>query len=108
MEKLFGKLVRDNIPEIILKNGSTPVIRSLSDDEYFCHLKKKLLEECNEVVNSKSNSETIEELSDVLEVVYSISKFLSISKPQLEDLRKIKSSKRGSFDNKILLEKVIY
>jgi len=108
MEKVFDKLVRDNIPKIISENGSLPVTRVLSDDEYFFYLKKKLLEECNEVLNSKSNSEILEELSDVLEVVYSMSKFLSTSHSQLETLRESKSSERGSFDCKILLEKIIY
>lgn len=109
MEKKFYKLVRDNIPDIIRNNGGKPVIRVVSsNDEFFSYLKNKLLEECDEVVYSKSKSECVEELADVLEVVYSISKCLSISKYQLETVRLDKSQKRGSFDKKIFLEKVIY
>ena len=109
MEKKFHKLVRDNIPDIILNNGGDPIVRVVSsNDEYFSCLKKKLLEECNEVLSSKSKSELVEELADVLEVVYSMSKYLSISKSQLETVRIDKSQKRGSFDKRIFLEKVIY
>ena len=66
MEKVFNKLVRDNIPTIIENNNEVAVTRILEDTEYRCELYKKLLEECNEVISSKDSSETIEELADVL------------------------------------------
>ena len=36
--KIYNKLVRDNIPEIMIKNGAKPVTRILSDDEYLIEL----------------------------------------------------------------------
>ena len=53
MEKVFNKLVRDNIPYIISSNGEESVTRVLEDEEYKKKLYKKLLEEANEVVSSK-------------------------------------------------------
>ena len=35
-----GKLVRDKIPDIIKADGKTPIIRVLSEDEYFVELDK--------------------------------------------------------------------
>ena len=40
MERVYNKLVRDKIPEIIMGKGETPVTRVLNDEEY-----KKSLEE---------------------------------------------------------------
>ena len=40
MEKVYNKLVRDKIPEIISNNGGEAFIRILSDDEYKDELKK--------------------------------------------------------------------
>ena len=40
MEKIYNKLVRDNIPNIIRNNGGTPFVRILSDKEYKEELEK--------------------------------------------------------------------
>lgn len=40
MEKIYNKLVRDNISDIIEKDNETPYIRILSDDEFIIELKK--------------------------------------------------------------------
>lgn len=42
MEKVYNKLVRDNIPNIIRNNGNEPVTRILNDEEYKIELEKKL------------------------------------------------------------------
>ena len=34
MEKIYNKLVRDNIPSIIQEDNEIPIIRILSDAEY--------------------------------------------------------------------------
>ena len=48
---MYNKLVRDNIPDIIKKNGATPIIRILDDEEYFKELNRKLKEELNEYLD---------------------------------------------------------
>lgn len=42
MEKLYDKLVRDNIPDIIKNNGGEPIYRELEQDEYWDYLLKKM------------------------------------------------------------------
>ena len=105
MERKFNKLVRDNIPDIIASNGEESVTRILTDEEYEAALYKKLLEETNEVISSKSSGETLEELADVLEILMSIAK---LNGKTLDDVLKIaaqKKLKRGGFEKRIFLEK---
>lgn len=45
MERIYTKLVRDNIPSIIKAKGETPVTKILNDDAYKIELEKKLNEE---------------------------------------------------------------
>jgi Uncharacterized conserved protein len=42
MREIYNKLVRDNIPEIILAQGDIPVTKILSDAEYAQALHVKL------------------------------------------------------------------
>lgn len=105
MERIFNKLVRDNIPDIIASNGEESVTRILTDEEYEAALYKKLLEETNEVISSKSSGETLEELADVLEILMLIAK---LNGKTLDDVLKIaaqKKLKRGGFEKRIFLEK---
>ena len=107
MEKVFNKLVRDNIPDIIENNGEKDIIRILNDDEYRNELYKKLIEETNEVVSSKNKEETLEELADVLEVLKAI---VNLENKTIDDVIEIanqKRLKRGGFDKRIFLEKTI-
>jgi len=72
-EKVYTKLVRNEIPSIIENDSEIPVTRILSDDEYRIELHKKLKEECNEVLEAKTKEEIIEGLADVLEIIKAIS-----------------------------------
>ena len=76
MERIYNKLVRDNIPNIIKSKGETPVTRILSEDEYKNELEKKLYEEYKEVIEA-SGSDRIEELADMLEIINALAKIES-------------------------------
>ena len=99
--KVYNKLVRDNIPEIMIKNGAKPVTRILTDEEYLIELNKKLLEEVNEYLES----ENIEEIADIEEVLLAILTSKGITRDNLEEIRKTKTIKRGAFNKKIFLER---
>lgn len=102
MRAVHNKLVRDKIPEIIEQAGKTPVTHILSDEEYISELDRKLNEECAEYQADKS----IEELADMLEVMYAIAEARDWSVSELEAVRKSKAEKRGGFKDKIYLEYV--
>ena len=102
-EIIYDKLVRDKIPEIIEGSGKQCEIEVLSDEKYFEMIDKKLEEELAEYYKDKN----IEELADLLEVIYAATKARGYSIEELEKVRDEKAKKRGGFDKKILLKKVI-
>ncbi len=102
-EIIHNKLVRNNIPQIIEAAGKQAVTRVLSDEEYLAELDRKLTEECAEYQADKN----VEELADVLEVLYAIAAARGYSVQELERIRAAKAEKRGGFADRIFLEKVV-
>ena len=103
MVNKYGKLIRDNIPEIIRSNGQTPVVRELSDDEYRACLNEKLLEEVREyLVNN-----CVEELCDIMEVAEALAAAMGCSAAEMHTVRAQKALTNGRFEKKLLLEEVI-
>ena len=104
--KKYNKLVRDKIPEIIKNNGEESVIRVLDDVTYKEELLKKLYEECDEVIKSKTKEETLEECSDVLEVLIALLEYNGYILEDLLKCRDEKKEKRGTFQKRLYLVKV--
>ena len=107
MEINYNKLVRDNIPKIITNNGGEPIYRLLNDNEYWEHLLKKDIEELEEVKTAKTKEDIKLELADKLELIRAMAEFNGFT---LEDVIKEadkKKEKRGGFQKRILLQKVI-
>ena len=100
--KVYIKLVRDKIPEIIEADGKECKTRILSNDEYIAALEAKLNEEVAEYQADKN----LEEMADVLEVLQAICTARGYSLEELELTREKKAQKRGGFKEKIFLEYV--
>jgi len=98
--KIFKKLVRDRIPEIIRKNGEIPTVRILDDDQYLQELNKKLEEEVNEYLADGN----IEELADIEEVLRVLLDLKGVSYEDFDKVRKNKCEKRGAFKDRVFLE----
>ena len=99
---IYNKLVRDKIPEIIEASGKTCETEILLDEEYLKMLDMKLDEELAEY----HQEQNIEELADLLEVLYATAKVRGYSIEELEQVRVEKQKARGGFDKKILLKSV--
>lgn len=95
----YNKLVRDKIPEIIKADGKECETRVLDDKEYLLSLSKKLDEELREYYETES----IDELADMVEVIFAIVRQCGISIKEFEKLRLSKRQKRGGFDQKLFL-----
>ena len=102
MTKTYNKLVRDNIPAIIEAKGAACETEILSDTDYLRLLDAKLDEELTEY----HQDQNIEELADLMEVIYACAKARGYTVAELESVRAEKAAKRGGFDRKILLKTV--
>lgn len=98
----YNKLVRDRIPEIIEASGKRCEMRMLENEEYLCMLDAKLDEELAEY----HKDQNIEELADLLEVVYAVANARGSCVRELEEIRNKKATERGRFEQKILLIEV--
>ena len=91
MEQIYNKLVRDKIPEIIKKNGEEPIVRELTDEEYWDSLLKKVIEELDEVRTAPDEEERKKELADMLELIIAMAKYNGFT---LEDIIKTADKKK--------------
>ena len=101
--KIYNKLVRDKIPEIIASNnGKTCVTRIMEDGEYLETLNIKMQEELKEYLESGD----VEELADLEAVLRAVLNVKKVSYEEFEKIRTTKANKRGAFDKRIFLESV--
>lgn len=105
MIKKYNKLVRDNIPEIILREGKEFqfYIKILNKKEYFKELKKKVLEEAEELFEAKNKKEIIKEMIDVQELIDALLLEIELTISQFRKLQKERKKERGGFKKKIFL-----
>lgn len=99
----YDKLIRDRIPEIIERSGKKCIVEVMDDVTYLQYLDQKLNEELAEYQADKS----LEELADLLEVMYAVAVARGYSVEELESVRKEKAEKRGGFEKRLRLKGVI-
>lgn len=100
--KIYNKLVRDKIPAVIEADGKKCDIHIAKNEEYARLLEEKLKEEVNEYLEAKN----LEELADVMEVLFGLANRLGYSEEELIKKRQEKFEERGGFNEGIVLERV--
>lgn len=100
--KVYNKLVRDKIPAVIKASGKKFDIRKADKEEHYKLLETKLKEEVNEFLEDKN----LEELADVMEVLFGLAENMGYSEEDLMKKRLEKREERGGFKEGIVLEKV--
>ena len=98
--KTYDKLVRDLIPEIIETSGKTATIEVVNNEVAFDYLLKKLDEEVSEF----KTDQNLEELADVMEVLFGLAHKLGYSEQELLTKRQEKKQARGGFEKNIILK----
>ena len=99
-------LVRNNRLLMMENNGLRVNYDILSDKDYIIELKRKLLEETQEVIDAKSTQELKEVIIDVMEVLEHLIDFYGFDKGELNQLKDQKQEKYGKFDKKIKINYV--
>jgi predicted house-cleaning noncanonical NTP pyrophosphatase (MazG superfamily) len=97
--KTYHKLVRDFIPKMIEESGKEAKVEILDEVEYQKKLNEKLIEECQEWIESGA----IEEIADILEVLRAIAKMKGCDWDDVERICLEKREERGGFDQRVLL-----
>lgn len=104
--KIYNKLIRDRIPEIIEKDGNTADIIILSEESFKQAIKEKLIEEATEVLNADNRDEVLSELADLQEVMDTIKQMYNINTLEVNTIQAVKALQRGKFEKKLYLKSV--
>lgn len=100
--KRYSKLVRDKIPEVIKATGKECEFEIALEEERYKLLEDKLKEEVNEFFEDKN----LEELADIMEVLFGLADNLGYSEEELLKVRGKKREERGGFKGGIVLKVV--
>lgn len=103
---VYNKLVRDKIPDIIRQDNKKCTIEILDDDRYEVELKNKLGEELDEYLQASDDSEALEELADILELIHALAATHDANFAKVEKIRQEKVNKRGGFKERVYLIEV--
>jgi len=101
-EKIYDKLVRDDIPKVIEESNKKCETEIVKGEELSKLLNEKLQEEVNEYLESYD----IEELADILEAVHGILHNKGVTIEEVEAIRIKKKEERGGFLKGVKLLKV--
>ncbi|PZG15589.1 nucleoside triphosphate pyrophosphohydrolase [Nonomuraea aridisoli] len=102
---VYGKLVRDQIPQIIEADGKTPTVRVLGESEVVPALTAKLAEEAEELRRAGPD-DRLEELADIYEVLSALTETLGYSDEEVKEAAHHKRIKRGGFRRGLWLDEV--
>ncbi len=94
------KLVRDRIPEMIRKRGEVPRVRVAQEHEVECFIRRKVVEEAQEFLQSGN----AKEIADILEALEALMKHRGIDWSTVEELRARRKRERGGFEKRFVLE----
>ena len=95
------KLVRDRIPVLAAATGQADAFHQASEAEFALCLRAKLLEEAQEAVTA-SPATLVEELGDVLQVLYALAAEAGYAEAEIECARARKARTHGTYIRRLL------
>jgi predicted house-cleaning noncanonical NTP pyrophosphatase (MazG superfamily) len=97
------KLVRDRIPELATTNGQPGTFHlAATEAEFALCLRAKLLEEAQEAATATTRAGLLEELGDVLQVLYGLAELAGCAAAEIECARARKARTHGAYTRRLL------
>ena len=96
-----NKLVRDNIPDIIINKGGDIKCLFLTNNDDF---KKSLINKMREEIAEFENDSNIEEIADIYEVFMTLVSVSGFCMNEVINVVNEKKNKNGGFDKRIFLQ----
>ena len=100
--KIYNKLIRDRIPEIIEQDGKHYMVESMALLEYEQALLEKLVEEAQEA-RKADEAHIKNELADILEVIDALLVLKGLSRQTLRKEQLRRRNERGGFEKRLKL-----
>jgi predicted house-cleaning noncanonical NTP pyrophosphatase (MazG superfamily) len=100
VKKIYQKLVRDRIPDIIANDGKTFATRKADEEEIVSYAFKKLHEEIQEFTEDPSAAEA----ADVMEIFHFLCSRLELRDSEIMAQATSKRILRGGFEEGTILE----
>lgn len=98
------KLVRDLIEDKIKSKGEEYSLRVVAGEEFLGELKKKIVEEANELASTESRSDFIKEYADLMIVLDSLTEKMEIAPAEIEIALTENIKQKGKFTKGHFLE----
>lgn len=98
-KKMYNKLVRDKIPQIIREDGKSCICHEATGPTLKSYAKKKLIEEVNEFLQDPC----VEEAADVMEIFHFLCDLYDIRDSQIMASSTAKRVTRGGFNKGTIL-----
>ena len=95
------KLVRDRIPELAAANGHPGTFHQATEAEFARWLRAKLLEEAQEAATAASAG-LVEELGDLLQVLYALAELAGYAAAEIECARARKARTHGAYTRRLV------
>ena len=95
--KVYNKLVRDKVPQIIKNEGKVVYYFMLNDENLRIMLKVKLIEESRELSKTMTKEEMINELADISEVIEAIYEVFDIAEIDVDLAKHKKIEEKGTY-----------
>ncbi len=98
-----GKLVRDNIIDIIESHGEKPNYTVLTEEQFKDAVREKMVEESQELLAVQERGEVLKEYVDLLAVSKSLEYAYRFSPEEIETAFEAKNKERGVFNKRLFL-----
>lgn len=104
----YDKLVRDRLPDIIRSEGWDIKQQVLSPTAFKKALRKKILEEVEEFLETKDRVQALAELADVQEVIEALVRSEGYTMSELLQAQRDKKKWVGAYEKKVKISSITY